>query len=80
MKNIILTGLILFGFSIGLASCGKVVEDITAPAEPADTDELAPRVEPKSLEKTYNPLVEEEIESDEYPLQTEEMEDQPLFK
>ncbi len=80
MKNIILAGLMLFGLTLGAASCAKVAEDITAPAEPADTDELAPRVEPKSFDKRYNPLIEEEIESDEAPLETEEMEDKPLFK
>ena len=35
MKNTILAGLFIFGLSVGAASCGKVVEDITAPSEPA---------------------------------------------
>ncbi len=80
MKNVIVTGLLILGVTLGAASCAKVADDIAAPAEPADTDELAPRVEPKDLENTYNPLVEEEIESDEAPLETEEMEDPPLIK
>jgi hypothetical protein len=37
-------------------------------------------VEPKSFEKKYNPEIEEEIESQEYPMETEEMESKPLFK
>ena len=61
-------------------SCAKVAEDITAPAEPTATDELAPRVEPKRDDDRYNPLIEEELESDEAPLETQEMEDQPLIK
>lgn len=53
---------------------------IDAPAEPAGTDTLEDRVEPKSMDKEYNPEVEEEIESDISPLETEMQEDQPLFK
>ena len=80
MKSILIAGLFILGIAFGAASCAKVADDIAAPAEPAETDELAPRVEPKSFDNKYNPLVEEEIESDEAPLETEEMEDQPLFK
>jgi len=53
---------------------------IDAPAEPASTDTLEDRVEPKSMENEYNPEVEEEIESDISPLETEMQEDQPLIK
>lgn len=53
---------------------------IDAPAEPAGTDTLEDRVEPKSMDSEYNPEVEEEIESDISPLETEMQEDQPLFK
>ena len=80
MRNLLLAGLLIVGITCGAASCAKVAEDIAAPAEPADSDELAPRVEPKRDYDKYNPLVEEEIESDEAPLETEEMEDQPLIK
>ena len=62
------------------SSCAKVVDDIDAPAEPAAADELAPRVEPKRDDDRFNPLIEEEVESDAAPLETEEMEDQPLIK
>lgn len=51
-----------------------------AASEPASTDTLEERVEPKSMDKEYNPEVEEEIESDVSPLETEMQEDQPLFK
>ena len=78
MKNLLIA--LMFFVTFGLMSCAKVAEDIAAPSEPADTDELLPRVEPKKDDGKYNPLVEEEIESDEAPLETEEMEDQPLFK
>ena len=70
----------LLGFTLGAVSCANVLDDIAGPAEPTDTDELAPRVEPKSFDDKYNPEIEEEIESDEAPLETQEMEDQPLFK
>jgi len=53
---------------------------IDAPAEPASTDTLEDRVEPKSMDNEYNPEVEEEIESDISPLETEMQEDQPLIK
>ena len=64
----------------GLASCATVVDDIAGPAEPADTDTLENRAEPESMEGKYNPEVEEEIESIESPLETQEMEDAPLIK
>ena len=74
-RTLILMLFITFG-----VSCAKVVDDIDAPSEPTATDELAPRVEPKRDDDKYNPLIEEEIESDEAPLETEEMEEQPLIK
>lgn len=64
----------------GFYSCAKVEHDVIPPAEPADTDTLEDRVEPKYLEKEYNPEVEEEIESDVNPLETQEDEDAPLIK
>jgi len=76
----ILTAFMLLGLTLGAVSCAKVVDDVTAPSEPEETDTLAPRVEPKSFEKKYNPEIEEEIESQEYPMETEEMESKPLFK
>ncbi len=74
MKNI------LFALLILVASLGYSCATIDAPAEPASTDTLENRVEPKDLENKYNPEVEEEIESDISPLETEMQEDQPLFK
>lgn len=79
MNKIYISVLLVLVISFG-TSCAKVIDDIDAPAEPAATDELAPRVEPKRDDDKYNPLVEEEIESDAAPLETEEMEDQPLIK
>lgn len=79
MNRIYTTFLLILLISFG-TSCAKVIDDIDAPSEPTATDELAPRVEPKSYDDKYNPLIEEEIESDEAPLETEEMEDQPLIK
>ncbi len=74
MKNI------LFALLLLIAPLGYSCATIDAPAEPASTDTLQDRVEPKYLEKEYNPEVEEEIESDISPLETEMQEDQPLFK
>lgn len=79
MKNIMLA-LLLLGLPVGACSCATVESDIAGPAEPADTDTLSNRVEPEYLEKEYNPEVEEEIESDIDPLETEEQEDAPLIK
>ena len=74
MKNI------LFALLVLMMPLGYSCATIDAPAEPASTDTLQDRVEPKYLEKEYNPEVEEEIESDISPLETEMQEDQPLFK
>ena len=74
MNNIIL--LLIIGLSINIASCSAIF----APAEPDTTDELAPRVEPKRDESRYPPEIEEEIESDVNPIDTEEIEQQPLIK
>ena len=79
MNRLYISFLLALMVSLG-ASCAKVVDDIDAPAEPTATDELLPRAEPKRDDGKYNPLIEEEIESDEAPLETEEMEDQPLIK
>lgn len=74
MKNILIALLFL------MMPLGYSCATIDAPAEPADTDTLEDRVEPKSMDSEYNPEVEEEIESDISPLETEMQEDQPLFK
>ncbi|MCZ6639796.1 MAG: hypothetical protein O6830_07515 [Candidatus Dadabacteria bacterium] len=74
MKNILL--LLIIGLSISVGSCSALF----APSEPTATDELEPRVEPESYDSRYPPEIEEEIESDEAPLETEEMEQQPLIK
>ena len=74
MRNILL--LIIVGLSINIASCSAIF----APAEPDTTDELEPRVEPQRDDSKYNKQVEEEIESYEDPLDTEEIEQQPLIK
>ena len=74
MKNILL--LLIIGLSISIGSCSALF----GPAEPTATDELEPRVEPESYDSRYPPEIEEEIESDEAPLETEEMEQQPLIK
>jgi hypothetical protein len=71
-----------FLFGLMLIACPVWISCATldAPSEPASTDTLEDRAEPAYLEDKYNPEVEEEIESYEAPLATEEMEDQPLFK
>ncbi len=79
MKNLILA-LLLLGLPIGVSSCATVEKDVAGPAMPADTDTLSDRVEPEYLEKEYNPEVEEELESDINPLETQEQEDAPLIK
>jgi len=75
MKEILMTLMLIAG-PMWATSCAT----LDAPAEPASTDTLEERAEPAYLEDKYNPEVEEEIESYEAPLATEEMEDQPLFK
>jgi hypothetical protein len=79
MKNIVFA-ILLLGLPSGFYSCATVEQDVAGPAEPADTDTLEDRVEPKYLDKEYNPEVEEEIESDINPLETQEDEDAPLIK
>lgn len=74
MKKILL--LLTITMSLGFASCSSLF----GPAEPTTTDELEPRVEPVRDENKYPPLEEEELESIEAPIQTEEMEQQPLIK
>jgi len=74
MKNIFL--LLLIGLSLSIGSCSALF----APAEPTATDELEPRVEPESYDSRYPRDIEEEIESDVNPIDTEEMEQQPLIK
>lgn len=74
MKNIIL--LLALCMSLGIGSCASIL----GPAEPDTTDELAPRVEPERDDSKYPPEIEEEIESDVNPLDTEMMEQQPLIK
>lgn len=74
MKNVIL--LVMLGLSLGIGSCSALF----APAEPDTTDELEPRVEPESYDSKYPRGIEEEIESDVNPIDTEEMEQQPLIK
>lgn len=75
MKQI-LFALMLMACPVWVSSCAT----LDAPSEPASTDTLEDRAEPAYLENKYDPEVEEEIESDEAPLATEEMEDKPLFK
>lgn len=79
MKNIFLA-LLLTVLPAGFYSCATVEQDVAGPAEPADTDTLEDRSEPAYLDKDYNPQVEEEIESDINPLETQEDEDAPLIK
>ena len=74
MKNLIL--LIMLGLSFGIGSCASIL----GPAEPDATDELEPRVEPARDDSKYNREVEEELESYVNPIDTEEMEQQPLIK
>ncbi|MGB2691951.1 MAG: hypothetical protein WBB48_11485 [Thermodesulfobacteriota bacterium] len=74
MKNRIL--LIMLGLSLSIGSCASIF----GPAEPDTTDELEPRVEPESYDSKYPRGMEEEIESDVNPLDTEMMEQQPLIK
>jgi hypothetical protein len=71
---------ILFGLMLMACPVWISCATLDAPSEPASTDTLEDRAEPAYLEDKYNPEVEEEIESDEAPLATEEMEDKPLFK
>ena len=75
MKEFLLTFILIVG-PMWATSCAK----LDAPAEPASTDTLEDRTEPASFDSKYNQEVEEEIESYEAPLATEEMEDQPLIK
>jgi len=72
--------LLLLVSPLCIYSCATVDQDLDGPAEPASSDTLEDRTEPQSLDNKYNPEVEEEIESEEAPLQTEQQEDQPLFK
>ena len=72
--------LLLLVSPVSIYSCATVDQDIAGPAEPASTDTLEDRSEPQSLDSKYNAETEEEIESEVSPLQTEEQEDQPLFK
>ncbi len=74
MKNSVL--ILIVGLSIVVASCSAILP----PAEPDKTDELEPRVEPARDDSKYNRQVEEEIESYEDPIDTEELEQQPLIK
>ena len=74
MKNIFL--LLIIVLSLSIASCSAIF----TPAEPDATDELEPRVEPESYDSKYNREVEEELESDVNPIDTEEIEQQPLIK
>jgi hypothetical protein len=72
--------LLLVVTPLSVYSCATVDQDIAGPAEPAGSDTLEDRTEPQSLVNKYNPEEEEEIESEMSPLQTEQQEDQPLFK
>jgi hypothetical protein len=74
MKNRIL--LIMLSLSLSIGSCASIF----GPAEPDTTDELEPRVEPESYDSKYPRGMEEKIESDVNPLDTEMMEQQPLIK
>lgn len=74
MKNLILV--LVLGLSLCFGSCASIL----GPAEPDTTDELEPRVEPDSYDSKYPRGMEEEIESDVNPLDTEMMEQQPLIK
>ena len=74
MKN--KTLILILGLSLGISSCSALF----GPAEPTATDELEPRVEPKSYDSKYQRGVEEELESEVNPIDTEEMEQQPLIK
>ena len=74
MKNIFL--LVMLLVAINIMSCSAIF----TPAEPDATDELEPRVEPARDDSRYNRQVEEEIESDVNPIDTEEIEQQPLIK
>ncbi len=74
MKNCVLV--LILGLSVIAASCSAIF----TPAEPDKTDELEPRVEPARDDSKYNRQVEEEIESYEDPIDTEELEQQPLIK
>lgn len=67
---------IILAIAFNIASCASIL----GPAEPDTTDELEPRVEPARDDSRYNREVEEEIESDVNPIDTEEIEQQPLIK
>ncbi len=77
MKKL-LTLVLIPALVVVMCSCAKVYDDVTAPAEPAEPNTSEERAEPKDA--PYNPEIEEEIESMENPLETEEMEQQPLIK
>ncbi len=70
----------------GIYSCAAITGNYQLVAEEeeepqgAEYDPALRRSEPFGMQgPLYDPYVEEEIESWEYPLKTEEMESQPLF-
>ncbi|MFI5323780.1 MAG: hypothetical protein ACHQ6U_09675 [Thermodesulfobacteriota bacterium] len=65
---------------LSIYSCATVEQDIAGPAEPASSDTLENRAEPQNLDNKYNTELQEELESEVSPLQTEQREDQPPFK
>ncbi|MEE9213570.1 MAG: hypothetical protein V3U54_02085 [Thermodesulfobacteriota bacterium] len=73
MKHLIIMIFSLFFAAVIICSC--------APAEPMATDTLKHRAEPSGDDEMLPPPeIQEEIESYENPLETEEMEQQPLIK
>ena len=70
------TLILILGLSLGISSCSALF----GPAEPDTTDELEPRVEPESYDSKYPRGMEEELESEVNPIDTEEIEQQPLIK
>ncbi len=82
--KIIITLAFIIGMIVGIYSCAPV----TGTAQPetqeppgAEYDPLLRRSEPfgGKYSPLYDPLKEEEIESEECPLETEELESPPLF-
>ena len=80
MMRILILMLVLM-LTAGIYSCTEVIDAVNPP-QPQGVDPLLSRSEPLGGKygPLYDPLKEEEIESEVCPLRTEEMESPPLFQ
>jgi hypothetical protein len=81
MMRIIIKLVLVLMLTAGIYSCTEVI-DAVKPPESQGVDPLLSRSEPLGGKygPLYDPLKEEEIESEVCPLRTEEIESPPLFK